>query len=395
MNKTHIYWVVGYIALLIIGLLAQSVASGIYTLSSGTTLAQLIITITSILLVVELISLVTRIFIVWKKKPAVEAAMVGRIYKVIGFIVIILAIASGLGQLTAFTGFFAMFGGMLLGWSLQAPVSGFAAWLLISLKRPFRPGDRIQFPNLGLTGDVNEIGPMYTILNQVGGTIGSEEASGREVLVPNAMLFSQVVINYTVRQEAAYILDEVIVRLTHGSNWDRAEQILLNAAINVTEDVIKETGKMPYIRADTYDYGVYMRLRYLTRATERPETVYKITKQIFKAMQQDREVDWAIPYVYSYRSGEFKRDEHIEFAKAHIHEINISDIKSSSKDLDSKQLEQLMDSIRTSGLLQPIVVQKHLTEDYYEVVAGELRLEACRRLGWKKIGAIVRDKMAV
>jgi hypothetical protein len=253
----------------------------------------------------------------------------------------------------------------------------------------------VQFPNLGLTGDVNEIGPMYTVLNQVGGSIGSEEASGRNILVPNAMLFSQVVINYTVRQEAAYMLDEVVVRITHGSNWDRAEQILLNAAINVTEDVIAATGKMPYIRADAYDYGVYMRLRYLTKATERPETVYKITKQIFQMMQQDEQVDWAIPYIYSYRSGEHKRDERKEYEKGQIREMNIADIRTSGKHIDDKELEQLMNSIAASGLLQPILVRKAPSDDHYEVVAGEMRLEACKRLGWKKISVIIHDKKAV
>ncbi len=117
-----------------------------------------------------------------------------------------------------------MFGGMLLGWSLQAPVSGFAAWMLVCVKRPFRPGDRIQFPNLGLTGDVKEIGAMYVVLDQVGGTVGSEEAVGRYILVPNAMLFSQVVINFTVPQEAAYMLDEVVVRITYDSDMQEAER---------------------------------------------------------------------------------------------------------------------------------------------------------------------------
>ena len=71
---------------------------------------------------------------------------------------------------------------------------------------------------------------MYTTLNQVGGSIGSEEAIGRNILIPNAMLFSQVAINYTAKQQAPYFLDEVIIRLTFDSDWDIAEKILLDAA---------------------------------------------------------------------------------------------------------------------------------------------------------------------
>lgn len=217
------------------------------------------------------------------KKPTVEGQMVSSIYRLLAAIAIALSVAYAFGALATFTSFFAMFGGMLLGWSLQAPVSGFAAWLLISIKRPFRPNDRVQLPSLGLTGDVHEIGPMYTVLNQVGGSIGSEEAVGRYILVPNAMLFSQVVINYTVTQEAAYMLDEVVIRITHDSDWSAAERILLAAANEVTADIIQVTGMKPYIRSDLYDYGVYLRLRYQTRVQDRAEIAYEITKRIFSA----------------------------------------------------------------------------------------------------------------
>ena len=170
------------------------------------------------------------------------------------------------GSWTAVAGF----AGLLMGWSLQAPVSGLAAWVFVNVKRPFRIGDRVMLPAWGLTGDVTQIGMMYTVLNQVGGTVGSEEAAGRYVLIPNAMLFGNVVINYTPQQAAAYVLDEVIVRITYNSDWDLVERILTRAAIEVTGDIIQQTGQQPYIRADLYDYGVYVRLRFTTSAMDRP-----------------------------------------------------------------------------------------------------------------------------
>lgn len=75
-----------------------------------------------------------------QRKPAVEGMMLGRIYRMVALLVVALAVAYGFGRLSAVGSFFTLFGGMLLGWSLQAPVSGFAAWVLVSLKRPFRPG---------------------------------------------------------------------------------------------------------------------------------------------------------------------------------------------------------------------------------------------------------------
>jgi len=52
-------------------------------------------------------------------------------------------------------------------------------------------------------------------------------------------------------------------------------------------------------------------------------------------------------------------------------------------------IEELMDSIRRVGLLQPIIVRP--SNESFEVVAGHRRLEACRRLRWKQIPAIVKD----
>ena len=241
-------------------------------------------------------------------RPVSEGLMIGRLYRLLSIVVMVLVVAYGFGRLGTFGTLFSMFGGMLLGWSLQAPVSGFAAWLLVSIKRPFRPGDRVQLPTLGLTGDVQEIGPMYVVLDQVGGTVGSEEAVGRYILVPNAMLFSQVVINYTIKQEAAYMLDEVVVRITYDSDMTKAEAILTGAAHKITGDIIAATGHEPYIRSDLYDYGVYLRLRFQTQVKDRARIAYELNKEIISEIRRTPEVDLAIPFIYSYRAGRAEMD---------------------------------------------------------------------------------------
>jgi len=198
------------------------------------------------------------------------------------------------------------FGGLFLGWSLQPPVTGLAAWFLITLRRPFRVGDRIFLPAWGIIGDVVDVGLMYTVLNQVGGTVGSEEPSGRYVLVPNAILFSNVIINYSGQAKTTqpYILDEVVVRITYDSDWEEAERILIRVAKEVTGEIIKETKQEPYIRSDFYDYGVYLRLRYMTLAIDRPRIAHEINKRIFEEFQRNPKVDFAIPFVYSHKKGE-------------------------------------------------------------------------------------------
>jgi len=361
-------------------------------LTSGLSWPGLAGIVAGVMALCGILTLVTHFLLARKGKPPVEGVMVGRLCWLLGLLAVLISLAYGFGVLGTFTTAFSLFGGMLLGWSLQAPVSGFAAWVLVSLKRPFRPGDRVQFPTLGLTGDIKDIGPMYTVLNQVGGSIASEEAVGRYILVPNAMLFSQVVINYTVSQETAYMLDEVVVRITYDSDWRKAERVLLNAARAVTKDVIEATGKPPYIRADNYDYGVYLRLRYHTRVKDRAETSYEINKLIFEEIQKMPSVDIAIPYVYSFRAGQDRKEEASQDLEArNISQIDVAKIANGRKVFDPEDVELLAQGIKAEGLLQPIVVVKNVTTGQYEVLAGHLRLEACKKLGWKKVPAIVRE----
>lgn len=54
------------------------------------------------------------------------------------------------------------------------------------------------------------------------------------------------------------------------------------------------------------------------------------------------------------------------------------------------RIEELAASIREQGLLHPIVVKKALGSGY-EMVCGERRLLAARKLGWQKIPAIIKD----
>lgn len=57
--------------------------------------------------------------------------------------------------------------------------------------------------------------------------------------------------------------------------------------------------------------------------------------------------------------------------------------------LDEGELDDLVASIRASGLLQPVVVRPK--GNGYELIAGERRWRAATRLGWTKIPAVVRD----
>lgn len=53
-------------------------------------------------------------------------------------------------------------------------------------------------------------------------------------------------------------------------------------------------------------------------------------------------------------------------------------------------IKELAGSIAEVGLLQPITVREN--NDYYELIAGERRLRACKMLGWASIPAIIENR---
>ncbi len=57
---------------------------------------------------------------------------------------------------------------------------------------------------------------------------------------------------------------------------------------------------------------------------------------------------------------------------------------------DQEALEELADSIRTLGLIQPITVRR-MPEGKYQIISGERRFRACRISGMDMIPAYIRD----
>jgi ParB family chromosome partitioning protein len=60
--------------------------------------------------------------------------------------------------------------------------------------------------------------------------------------------------------------------------------------------------------------------------------------------------------------------------------------------IDPEALKELTDSIRTSGVLQPILARPHPTERHrYQIIAGERRWRASQLAGLREIPVLLRD----
>lgn len=375
-------------------------------LSPGNSLMRLIMLTMFSVAVYYAITLITAARINLRRGTNVDVVMLKGFYKVLCGVSITIGVCTAFGILGKVGGVFSQYGSMMLGWSLQAPVSGVAAWVMILITRPYKIGDRVSFPQYGLMGDVIKFNPLYLTLNQVGGTVGSEDPSGRMLNVPNALLFSAMVINcsYTQnREESAFVLDEVLFRITLDSDWDTVEDILLTTAREVTADIIESTGQEPFVRADTWEYGTLFRLQYMAASTDRAYIKYEIAKNATKKIQANRNIDLAIPYVYSFKRGLESADAGGKsaatpaFEQVEIAAIDCALVHDPAFFEENKaEILGLAESIDHDGLLQPVIVSRNADNSgRYTLLFGEKRLKACMILGWARIPAEVKNKYGI
>lgn len=82
------------------------------------------------------------------------------------------------------------------------------------------------------------------------------------------------------------------------------------------------------------------------------------------------------------------RDRHMGISMVSLDEIQANHFQP-RRDFDDHTLEELAQSIRSNGIIQPLVVRKN-PKDGYELIAGERRLRAARIAGLKQVPIVIR-----
>jgi len=89
---------------------------------------------------------------------------------------------------------------------------------------------------------------------------------------------------------------------------------------------------------------------------------------------------------------EAKKEGKKEVSKAEI-TLKISEIEPNKgqprKEFSDEKLQELADSIRQYGIIQPLVVQKK--DSYYQLIAGERRWRAAMIAGLKEVPVVIKD----
>lgn len=155
----------------------------------------------------------------------------------IGYLVTVVFLAiifsEKLGGLTVALGV----AGAGIAFALQEVIASFAGWLAIMFGGFYNTGDRVQLG--GIKGDVMDIGVLRTTIMETGQWVDGDLYNGRIVLIANSYVFKEPVFNYS--GDFPFLWDEIKIPIQYGSNYEKAQEIILAAGTNVAGDLTEKS----------------------------------------------------------------------------------------------------------------------------------------------------------
>jgi len=148
-------------------------------------------------------------------KGKVDPTLVTFLGHVVYVGLLVFVILAALGQLgVQTTSFIAVIGaaGLAVGLALQGSLSNFAAGVLMIIFRPFKVGDLIE--GAGVLGTVEEIQIFTTLLLT---------PDNRAVIVPNAKLSADNIINYTAKPDRRI---DLVFGVSYSDNIDKVKEVI-------------------------------------------------------------------------------------------------------------------------------------------------------------------------
>jgi small-conductance mechanosensitive channel len=147
----------------------------------------------------------------------------------LSLILLTLIFSDKLGSLTVALGV----AGAGIAFALQEVIASFAGWLAIMFGGFYNTGDRVQLG--GIRGDVMDIGVLRTTIMETGQWVDGDLYNGRIVLIANSYVFKEPVFNYS--GEFPFLWDEIKIPIQFGSNYEKAQEIILNAGTAIAGDL--------------------------------------------------------------------------------------------------------------------------------------------------------------
>jgi small-conductance mechanosensitive channel len=191
--------------------------------------------------------------------------------------------------------------------ALHAPLTNFAGWIFLTVRRPFTVGDRIQIGDHA--GDVIDLRLFAFSLVEIGNWVDADQSTGRILHIPNGKVFTETVANYT--QGFNFIWDEIPVTVTFESDWRKAKELLTEiskrhavltsdeAARQVREAastyLIRYEHLTPIVWTSVADIGVTLTIRFLSDPRRRRSAEAAIWEDILDTFAAAKDIDFAYP----------------------------------------------------------------------------------------------------
>jgi small-conductance mechanosensitive channel len=117
--------------------------------------------------------------------------------------------------------------GFAITFALQQPLLSLLGWVYIMLKRPYAVGDRVKIAES--KGDVIEVDFLVTTLWEVDGDlVSTHQPSGRVVTVPNSVVLSSQVVNYTTLVD--HVWNELSMQVAYETDLQFARRTMIDVA---------------------------------------------------------------------------------------------------------------------------------------------------------------------
>jgi small-conductance mechanosensitive channel len=183
--------------------------------------------------------------------------------------------------------------------ALQDFFKNFVGGVLILVNKIYSVGDRIEINER--TGDVIDIGVFFTTLMEIKYWVAGDQATGRLTVVPNGVILSGTVSNYT--KDHNFIWDEISVPITYASDWREAKKTFQGILTRETVDIAKiaEEGISrlkdkyyseqirnlePQIFITPTDNWITLDMRYVTTVYNRRDLKSRLGQLILEAVEK-------------------------------------------------------------------------------------------------------------
>ncbi|WP_340103400.1 mechanosensitive ion channel family protein [Rhodohalobacter sp. 8-1] len=215
-----------------------------------------------------------------------------------------------LGSLATFLGLLSA--GLAI--ALRDPVTDIAGWIFIVWRKPFQLGDRIEVSTH--KGDVIDIRFFKFTILEIGNWVHADQSTGRVIHLPNHLVFSESIANYT--SDFEFIWNEIEVVFTFESDWKKAKRILeeitdshLMEYVSDAEQQIKHASKSylihyrnltPIVYTDVVDDGIKLTIRHLSNPRRRRGINQMIWEDILDAVAAEDDIDFAYKTLRIYQN---------------------------------------------------------------------------------------------